>query len=255
MSLITIPFTFSAGAVIIASQHNSCNSVIYSDYNGNVTDANIATNAAIAFSKVNTAGQVLNADINAGAAIVDTKLAQITTASKVSGTAITGLSSLPSGAGVIPTANLGSGTANSGTILYGDQTYKTAPASISNNIFSANISNNTTTGNGTYVNWMLSKFKKIATINTLTWYAYISTNSGSNTARCKVDVGGINSNTASTSAAVWITNTLDVSSLTTGTIYDITITVTKDENNATAVIWGGTPSSANTGGGVIIFGS
>jgi microcystin-dependent protein len=49
---------------------------------------------------------IVNADLNALAAIVDTKLAQITTASKVSGTAITGLASLPSGAGVIPDANL-----------------------------------------------------------------------------------------------------------------------------------------------------
>ena len=30
--------------------------------------------------------------------------------------------------GVLPTANLGSGTASSSTILYGDQTYKTAPS-------------------------------------------------------------------------------------------------------------------------------
>jgi microcystin-dependent protein len=49
---------------------------------------------------------IVNADLNALAAIVDTKLAQITTASKVSGTAITGLASLPAGAGVIPDANL-----------------------------------------------------------------------------------------------------------------------------------------------------
>lgn len=32
--------------------------------------------------------------------------------------------------GVVPTANLGSGTANSGTILYGDQTYKAAPVAV-----------------------------------------------------------------------------------------------------------------------------
>jgi hypothetical protein len=49
---------------------------------------------------------VVNADIDAAAAIADSKLAQITTASKVSGAAITGLASLPSGAGVIPVANL-----------------------------------------------------------------------------------------------------------------------------------------------------
>ena len=49
---------------------------------------------------------LLNADINSAAAIVDTKLAQIATASKVSGAAITLLTSLPTAAGVIPIANL-----------------------------------------------------------------------------------------------------------------------------------------------------
>ena len=48
---------------------------------------------------------VTNAKVAAAAAIVDTKLAQITTASKVSGAAITLLTSLPSGAGRIPRAN------------------------------------------------------------------------------------------------------------------------------------------------------
>ena len=48
---------------------------------------------------------ITNAKIAAGAGIVDTKLAQITTASKVHGTAITGLASLPAGAGVVPDAN------------------------------------------------------------------------------------------------------------------------------------------------------
>jgi hypothetical protein len=41
-----------------------------------------------------------------GGSITDAKLNQITTASKVSGTALTGLASIPSGAGVIPSANV-----------------------------------------------------------------------------------------------------------------------------------------------------
>ena len=76
-ALISKPNTFSAGAVIIASQFNSNFDTIYNDYNGGIQNVNVASNAAI----------------------VDTKLAQITTASKVSGAAITGLASLPSGAG------------------------------------------------------------------------------------------------------------------------------------------------------------
>lgn len=55
-------------------------------------------------------GTIVNADISASAGIVDTKLAQITTASKVHGTAITGLASLPAGAGIIPNANLPGGS-------------------------------------------------------------------------------------------------------------------------------------------------
>lgn len=52
---------------------------------------------------------IVNADIDAAAAIADTKLAQITTASKVSGAAITSLTSVPSDAGVLPGANIGVG--------------------------------------------------------------------------------------------------------------------------------------------------
>ena len=106
MSLIVIPNIFSAGAVVIASQHNSNFSTIYSDYNGNIDNTNISGSAAIAYSKLNLTGNIVDADISASAAIVDTKLAQITTASKVHGSSITGLASLPSGAGVIPNANL-----------------------------------------------------------------------------------------------------------------------------------------------------
>ena len=61
MATIIKPNTFSAGATIIASEHNANFDTIYSDYNGNITNSNIAVNAAIA----------------------DTKLAQITTAQKV----------------------------------------------------------------------------------------------------------------------------------------------------------------------------
>ncbi len=61
MALISKPFTFSAGATIVASEHNSNNDTIYNSYNGNISNANIG----------------------ASAGIVDTKLAQITTASKV----------------------------------------------------------------------------------------------------------------------------------------------------------------------------
>lgn len=68
MALVTRSFTYSAGAVIIASQHNTNETTLYNLVNGNLNTANLATNAGI----------------------VDTQLAQISTASKVSATALTG---------------------------------------------------------------------------------------------------------------------------------------------------------------------
>lgn len=61
---------------------------------------------ALVDSATATVANIVNADIDAAAAIADTKLAQITTAGKVSGAAITTINSLPSGAGAIPIANL-----------------------------------------------------------------------------------------------------------------------------------------------------
>lgn len=53
-----------------------------------------------------TVTSISNADIASDAAIADTKLAQITTAGKVSGTALVTLGSIPSGGGTIPAVNL-----------------------------------------------------------------------------------------------------------------------------------------------------
>lgn len=67
MATITKGFTFAAGATIVASEHNNNFDILYNDYNGNIQNANFS----------------------ASAAIVDSKLAQITTTSKVSNTALT----------------------------------------------------------------------------------------------------------------------------------------------------------------------
>lgn len=100
MSIISIPNIFTVGATIVASQHNSNFSTIASDYNGNITTANIAANASIA----------------------DTQLAQITTAGKLSGAAFTSLTSVPAGAGVLPIANLASGSATGSKYIRDDGT-------------------------------------------------------------------------------------------------------------------------------------
>lgn len=84
MALVTKTYTFVAGTTIVASEHN--------------------TNLDTLFNLVN--GNIDNANIKASAGIVDSKLAQITTAGKVSGAALTSLSSTPSGAGLLPAANI-----------------------------------------------------------------------------------------------------------------------------------------------------
>jgi hypothetical protein len=106
MATISKPYTFSAGATIVASEHNSNFDTIYNEFNGSISNANIDTMAAIA----------------------DSKLAQITTAGKVSGAAITLLTSLPSGAGIIPIANLASGTADGTKFVRDDGTLQTPVA-------------------------------------------------------------------------------------------------------------------------------
>lgn len=64
---------------------------------------------------------ITNAKVHSSAGIVDTKLAQITTASKVSGAALTLLANIPGGAGLIPVANipnLDASKITSGTLVY-----------------------------------------------------------------------------------------------------------------------------------------
>lgn len=84
MSTITLPVTLANNTVANANDVMSNLNTIVSDYNGSISNVNISGSAAIA----------------------DSKLAQITTASKVSGAALTSMGSLPSGAGQIPVENL-----------------------------------------------------------------------------------------------------------------------------------------------------
>lgn len=117
MSLISIPFTYSAGAVIVASQHNSCNSVIYSDFNGNIDNNNIATSAAIAYSKLNLALGIVNADVSASAAIVASKLV-LTSPGAIGTVAPAAVKATTLEA----TTTLKLGTTNQGDILYDNAT-------------------------------------------------------------------------------------------------------------------------------------
>ena len=84
---------------------------------GSVTNDMISGSAAIAKTKLASL-DIVNADVNASAAIALSKLA--TDPSNASNLAT----------GTVPTARLGSGTASSSTILYGNNTWVTAPSGL-----------------------------------------------------------------------------------------------------------------------------
>jgi len=84
MSIVPKVYTMVDGQIAEAAQVNKNFDDIYNNVNGNLDNTNLVASAAIA----------------------DSKLATITTGGKVNGAALTGLASIPSGAGVIPTANI-----------------------------------------------------------------------------------------------------------------------------------------------------
>ena len=294
--------------------------------------------AAIALG-TDAALQTTNAKVAAAAAIVDTKLAQITTPAKVSGVAITLLTSLPAGAGVIPDANSphklkadagdttpqyldslinttmfeisatdllelkdggteaeklegGSGAPGNwkfygtdGAGAFGfrspdhgnlagladddhTQYLKTASfgatfvpvhdaddhsgftvPNLSNVVFCFGGGCDRSDSYGYYVGtsnpgvfdgtrafWFVwattyytilrTKFKKIAGISTITFYAYMKSNGSGIAANCKIDIGGANA-TASTSSShtdwQWCSAAITVSGLSDGSVYDVLI--------------------------------
>ena len=95
----------------------------------------------MALTKVTSAGltddSIVNADINSSAAVALSKLA--TDPSNATNLA----------SGTVPTARLGSGTASSSTVLYGDQTYKTEPTGGKLLQVQAYLAQSRTTGSGT----------------------------------------------------------------------------------------------------------
>ena len=104
--------------------------VITAPSDGSVTEAKIATDA-VTTAKIKD----LNVTVGKLPASVDLSTKTITLPASVSGLG-TGITNTQLAGsidvttkitGIVPTANLGSGTASSSTILYGDQTYKTEP--------------------------------------------------------------------------------------------------------------------------------
>ena len=76
----------SGTAVTVADTGTVTSTMILDD---TILNADVNSSAAIAYSKLNLGTSIVNADISASAGIVDTKLATISTASKVSNSATT----------------------------------------------------------------------------------------------------------------------------------------------------------------------
>ena len=72
MATIVKPNTFSAGATIIAAEHNENFDTIYNDHNGNISNVNVSASAAIVYSKLNISASVKATDIATGYAMVPT---------------------------------------------------------------------------------------------------------------------------------------------------------------------------------------
>lgn len=90
---------------------------------------------------------------------------------------------------------------------------------------------------------LTSKWKKISGVDTLTVYGQLATDNVSFAATLKVDVGGANNSNYSISTTFeWVTFTIDVSGLSDGTVYDVSI-IGDNASNATYI------------GTVVIFGS
>jgi len=104
MSLASIPFIFSAGQTIIASQHNSNFSTIYNVVNGGLDNSNIAAGAGIVYTKLYLAGQLVNTDISPTAAIDGSKLAN------------SGIDLTTKVTGILPIANGGTGSATASLV-------------------------------------------------------------------------------------------------------------------------------------------
>ena len=164
LALSVVNADVSASAAIAYSKLNLAASITSSDIvDGTIVNADVNASAAIAYSKLNLAasitsadivnGTIVNADINASAAIEDTKLATITTASKVHNSATTATTAntastivLRSGAGAFSAGTItatfsgnltgnasgssGSCTGNAATAYGSPDSYFTAPSGV-----------------------------------------------------------------------------------------------------------------------------
>lgn len=90
----SISFPLDGNVVVTSGAQSLTDKGIDADVNTltNIRNSNIASNAAIAYSKLDLSNSIVNGDISTAAAIADTKLATISTAGKVANSATTATS-------------------------------------------------------------------------------------------------------------------------------------------------------------------
>lgn len=101
------------------------NSATKTDFHNLIDTATGVLSGTLTTSDLSASAGIVGTQLSASADILDTQLHQITTASKVHGSSLTGLASTPSGAGVIPIANLASGTPTGSKYIRDDGTLQT----------------------------------------------------------------------------------------------------------------------------------
>jgi len=121
---------------------------------GTILNADVNASAAIAYSKLNLGTSIVNADVSASAGIVDTKLATISTASKVSNSATTATNANTASAIVARDASgnftAGMITANVTGALTGNASTVTTNATLTGDVTS--VGNATSIASGVIVN-------------------------------------------------------------------------------------------------------
>lgn len=156
-------------------------------------------------------GTIVNNDISASAGIVDTKLAQITTASKVSGSALTLLANIPADAGVIPSANLPGGL---------DSFIIPKPVLPATGVTATGVSNDVDASVGSFI------LEKAMTVNKLSFYCSAVTTAGTVKIGIFSEDGQtrhISITTASVAGAGVVTTAVGAVSLTAGTYYVVLV--------------------------------
>ena len=101
--------------------------------------------------EIDTSGDTISVPSGATLDISASTLTPPATMPASSGINFTALNATNLGSGTVPTARLGTGTASSSTVLYGDQTYKAEPGGTNTPYFRAGMSGDITPADATWV--------------------------------------------------------------------------------------------------------